>query len=293
MLATKCKDAITNIRKKYRADSSNPEHVIHDGDCHIWGNQICTCGLLHDLIWLTGQQDYDNKDSINSIFPNCFAQLAQQHNAFIKLNTVHKDLISLQDFYIFIREWCTNINLQHSKMYHIRSCYSTRNDYKELYLHFVLNNEVVKESTELFYNELDVLRRNLDEKFSEISVEFVLIKWNEIRLLFSCEYIDHIFGEERFQNIQLTLRKILYENSLTIKVIPTEGPISGLSLVCQFEIMVSTFNKMPLMDDETSDILKIKDYDIINGLCVLFKKIKDGKCWYDKTVDGPRIVLSV
>ena len=25
---------------------------IHDGDCYFWGEQICTCGLIHHWMWL-------------------------------------------------------------------------------------------------------------------------------------------------------------------------------------------------------------------------------------------------
>lgn len=33
--------------KEWRFKDGRP---IHDGDCHFWGEDICTCGLLHQLI---------------------------------------------------------------------------------------------------------------------------------------------------------------------------------------------------------------------------------------------------
>lgn len=39
---------------------------IHDGDCHFWGLQICTCGLIHRLSSISklpeGWSDWYNKE---------------------------------------------------------------------------------------------------------------------------------------------------------------------------------------------------------------------------------------
>lgn len=35
--------------KKWRMNDGRP---IHDGDCHFYGQNLCTCGLLHHLMWL-------------------------------------------------------------------------------------------------------------------------------------------------------------------------------------------------------------------------------------------------
>ncbi len=32
--------------KKWREKNGRP---IHDGDCHFWSKQVCTCGLIHHL----------------------------------------------------------------------------------------------------------------------------------------------------------------------------------------------------------------------------------------------------
>lgn len=31
---------------------------IHDGDCHFWSEQICTCGLIHHLLPNHSEEDW-------------------------------------------------------------------------------------------------------------------------------------------------------------------------------------------------------------------------------------------
>jgi len=40
-------------RKSWR---ERDERLIHDGDCHFFDKDICTCGLLHHLIQITGDE---------------------------------------------------------------------------------------------------------------------------------------------------------------------------------------------------------------------------------------------
>lgn len=42
------------IKQRYfRKTIENPDgKIVHHGDCDIFNHQICTCGLLHDLISL-------------------------------------------------------------------------------------------------------------------------------------------------------------------------------------------------------------------------------------------------
>ena len=43
------------INDRYRRKvAEHPNlRVVHHGDCHFWSFKVCTCGLLHDLKWLS------------------------------------------------------------------------------------------------------------------------------------------------------------------------------------------------------------------------------------------------
>jgi hypothetical protein len=46
---------VERVKKRYFRKVINvPEgRIVHDGDCRFWDVKICTCGLLHALIWLS------------------------------------------------------------------------------------------------------------------------------------------------------------------------------------------------------------------------------------------------
>jgi hypothetical protein len=48
------------LKQRYRRKViAFPEEVyIHHADCHFWGRDICTCGLLHDLVILENPEEY-------------------------------------------------------------------------------------------------------------------------------------------------------------------------------------------------------------------------------------------
>ena len=49
------KEVIESIKKRYCNQNGK---IVHHGDCHIYHafNQICTCGLMHDLIFLGSEK---------------------------------------------------------------------------------------------------------------------------------------------------------------------------------------------------------------------------------------------
>ncbi len=48
----------TQLQRFYRKTVASPEDWIrHDGDCYIWSNKVCTCGLLHTLLPMSEQQE--------------------------------------------------------------------------------------------------------------------------------------------------------------------------------------------------------------------------------------------
>src|SRR5678815_2082002 len=36
--------------------------LVHDGDCHFWGLKVCTCGLLHHLAPMVGDNLRHRRD---------------------------------------------------------------------------------------------------------------------------------------------------------------------------------------------------------------------------------------
>lgn len=55
----------------------------HDGDCHFWGHDICTCGLLHKLII---------EENAQELYPNFWEDKAKQDTKFDYL-MFHDDMI--------------------------------------------------------------------------------------------------------------------------------------------------------------------------------------------------------
>ncbi len=50
--------AIVNNKKWREKDG----RLIHDGDCHFWGKQVCTCGLIHHLCPQCPEGDWYRKE---------------------------------------------------------------------------------------------------------------------------------------------------------------------------------------------------------------------------------------
>lgn len=51
-----------NTRRYFRPTISNPEGtIVHDGDCRFWDIRICTCGLLHYLLYLENPSEIYSK----------------------------------------------------------------------------------------------------------------------------------------------------------------------------------------------------------------------------------------
>ena len=63
--------------KKWRTKNNI---LIHDGDCYIYVNEICTCGLIHHLMPM------DETKAIE-LFPDFKNQLAKHLKAMDKLST--------------------------------------------------------------------------------------------------------------------------------------------------------------------------------------------------------------
>lgn len=49
--------------------------LIHDGDCHFWGQHVCTCGLLHSMLHM---RDEERK---RTLYPKYHEDLTKQHYA--------------------------------------------------------------------------------------------------------------------------------------------------------------------------------------------------------------------
>jgi len=64
----------TRIRQRFfRRPVNQPEGLIsHDGDCYIYARHICTCGLLHELVW--------HLDKASELYPNFSVEYANHLN---------------------------------------------------------------------------------------------------------------------------------------------------------------------------------------------------------------------
>ena len=59
----------------FRKTIRHPEGVlVHHGYCHRYAFKICTCGLLHDLMFL-------NENEIEGMYPTFGEEMGQQINA--------------------------------------------------------------------------------------------------------------------------------------------------------------------------------------------------------------------
>lgn len=54
--------------------------LIHDGDCRFWGNNICTCGLLHFVTHLIYSQEPPSRDL--SLYPTYYEDSGAQEHVF-------------------------------------------------------------------------------------------------------------------------------------------------------------------------------------------------------------------
>jgi len=55
----------------FRKTIAHPKgSICHHGDCHIFSSGFCTCGLLHDLVWL--------QEKAEELFPDFWEQRAIQ-----------------------------------------------------------------------------------------------------------------------------------------------------------------------------------------------------------------------
>ena len=62
------------IQRYFRKTSGYPEGTIcHDGDCRMWSDWICTCGLLHLLM-------PEDDEYINKNYPNYWSEIGMHRN---------------------------------------------------------------------------------------------------------------------------------------------------------------------------------------------------------------------
>ena len=80
-------DYIERIKDRYRRKViAHPEGTIcHDGDCRKWDIGICTCGLLHDLISIIGDED-----KIDELYPEFWKEQEKQDGIIYKLMEIER-----------------------------------------------------------------------------------------------------------------------------------------------------------------------------------------------------------
>lgn len=72
------------IKKRYfRQTIAHPDgEITHDGDCDVYPNEICTCGLLHTFRRFPGE--------VQNIFPRYKAQLDRHEEMLYSVAENHR-----------------------------------------------------------------------------------------------------------------------------------------------------------------------------------------------------------
>jgi len=56
--------------------------IWHHGDCRIFDSDICTCGLLHDLLYA---------DQSNELYPNYYKEAAKQDKKIRDMREINQE----------------------------------------------------------------------------------------------------------------------------------------------------------------------------------------------------------